>query len=104
MMIGILIRNIALVLTLAATIVYLQWYTGIEGLLGPLTIFEPLNLSMFYAWGNSNTDMSNFIFITTSPFLTWISSVYPYFLLLAFEAIIIILIDCVLFNRESIEG
>jgi ABC-2 type transport system permease protein len=103
MMIGILFKNIALVFTLTATVVYLQWYTGILGLLGPLTIFEPLSLSIFYAWGNSNTgDVSNFIFITSAPFIPWISSVYPYFILLTFEALLVILIDCILFNRDSI--
>jgi ABC-2 type transport system permease protein len=105
MMVGVLVRNIALVLTLTATIVYLQWYTGIEFLLGPLIIFEPSDLSTVLALGNTNTgDASNFIFITSSSFLAWFSSVYPYFLLLAFEAIIVILIDCVLFNRERMEG
>lgn len=98
MTVGALFKNIALVITLSATIVYLQWFTPIFGMLGPLNILDPKTLYLYYSWGMHS---NNFIFWASSPYLAWLSSVFPYFILLAFEAIIVLLIDCVLFNREE---
>lgn len=104
MTVGTLFKNIALVIALSATIVYLQWFTPIINVLGIISIFRPLDildpktLYLYYSWGMHD---NNFIFAASSPFLAWLSSVFPYFILLAFEAIIVLLIDCVVFNREE---
>jgi ABC-2 type transport system permease protein len=98
MMIATIFKNMALVLTIAATILYVQWWTPLFGLLGSLSVLEPLGLTLYYSWGNVD---NNFIFTTSSAYMTWFSVVYPYFLLLTIEAILVILIDSVLFNREE---
>jgi ABC-2 type transport system permease protein len=95
MMVGVLFKNIALAIALSATIVYVEWFTP---LLAPLNILNPKILYLHYLWGRHD---NNFIFSVSSPYLAWLSSVFPYFILLAAEAIIVLLIDCVLFSREE---
>lgn len=106
MMIGTLFRNIALVITLAASIVYLQWFTPVITLFGLLDlgfinlgIIGSLDSKILYLYFILMGQNTNFIFTASTPYLAWLSNAFPYMILLAFEAIIIILIDCMLFNR-----
>lgn len=94
MIVGALFRNILLVITITATALYLQWHASVLTLLGPLQILDP-GFLYFYSLGIGD----NTIFMASSPYVVWLLSVFPYILLLAFETILVLLIDCALFNR-----
>lgn len=64
--------------------------------LGDLQILNPMNLFV-----HATSIHENDLFMITIPFTTWLNNALPYILMLIVETLIIILLNCILFNREE---
>ena len=62
MMVGTVFKNIAIIITFVASIIYVEWYTPILEILYPVNILDPKLLSIYYSLGEQQD--STYIFTT----------------------------------------
>jgi ABC-2 type transport system permease protein len=95
MLIGVLFKNIILSLLLSASLIYVQWFNYLFGILQGLSIFIPNNLYIFTILDN------NSIFDVALPFDQWFLLSLPYIILMILEVCLLLIISAFVFNREE---
>jgi ABC-2 type transport system permease protein len=77
-----------------------EWLTNIGSLPGALGSLQLINPNYLYAYIICFTQEQLFD-TSSSSFGSWFNSMLPYIVLMVAEAIIIVLVSCMLFNREE---
>jgi ABC-2 type transport system permease protein len=95
MCLGILLNKPEAIMVSIAFITF-EWLTNTGSLPGGLQLVDPGCL-YFYTLYTASGQLLN----TSSPFSSWFNGALPYIVLMAAEAVIIVLVSCMLFNREE---
>jgi ABC-2 type transport system permease protein len=66
-----------------------------------LSNIEPFELYMKAMWGGSGSIIEHYIFWYLNPIGEWLDRSLPYLVLMLAEIILLVLINCMLFNREE---
>lgn len=88
----------ALVISIAY--ISFEWLTQtpmMPSWLGEIQIINPMNLFIY-----ATLKPGNDLFALSIPYEVWLSNALPYIILLIVEVIIIVLIDCIIFNKHDV--
>lgn len=91
---GIVFKNLFTALIAAVTFYYLDWYSFLTNYLGNLAFLSPRYL-YYKIIGISGVNL----FDTSVGYSVWLGATLPFIVLILFEVIIIVLVDCFVFSR-----
>lgn len=97
MLIGVMLKKSALSLAVSLTMAFIMLYPDPLNVLGPAKILEPWHLfaNILYL------RMGMQLFFPSVPYQDWLISSIPLIALLIAEIILILLTNCIIFNREE---
>jgi len=95
MLIGIIFKDLLIALIVATTYLYVDSYSSIIRYLGDLSIISQKYLYITITSGASKFNL----FDTSISYTNWLGTSLPYILLMLFEILAVLLINCIIFAR-----
>jgi ABC-2 type transport system permease protein len=99
MCLGIIFKKVE-ALVVSISFVSFEWLITFGSLPGWLGDFQAINPGYLYVV-NAIGISPNILFNAAFPFSSWLAGSLPYIVIMLAEVIIIVLMDCMLFNREE---